>query len=109
MDFNKFLTLFQPDKTFASRLGAAQRLWEQCSSVKQEAIIAWLETHGSYKKRNPYFFILDFEPRSAHAEPTNYRGREIPSGLQVFSAKYNGTWGMYTEADIEQFRMERPA
>ena len=63
MDFNRFLTLFQPDKQFTNRLGAAQRLWDQCSDHKQSAIIAWLETHGSYKGRNPYFFILDFKPR----------------------------------------------
>ena len=63
LDFNRFWTLFQPDKQFINRLGAAQRLWDQCSDRKQTAIIAWLETHGSYKGRNPYFFILDFIPR----------------------------------------------
>ena len=63
MDFNRFLTLFQPDKEFTNRLGAAQRLWDQCSPAKQNAIITWLETHGRYKGRNPYFFILDFKPQ----------------------------------------------
>ena len=63
MDFNKFLTLFQPDKEFENRLGAAQREWDACSEFKQQAIIAWLETHGRYKGRNPYFFIQDFKPR----------------------------------------------
>ena len=63
MDFNQFLTLFQPDEEFRSRLGAAQRLWDQSSQTKQQAIIAWLETHGAYKGRNPYFFILDFKPQ----------------------------------------------
>ena len=63
MDFNQFFSLFQPDEEFRSRLGAAQRLWEQCSPTKQGAIIAWLETHGRYPGRNPYFFILDFKPQ----------------------------------------------
>jgi len=63
MDFNQFLTLFQPDEEFRSRLGAAQRLWEQSTTAKQSAIIAWLKTHGAYKGRNPYFFILDFKPQ----------------------------------------------
>ena len=63
MDFNKFVTLFQPDKEFTNRLGAAQRLWEQCSPHKQQAIISWLETHGKYPGRNPYFFIQDFKAR----------------------------------------------
>ena len=32
MDFNHFLTLFQPDREFTNRLGAAQRLWEQSTA-----------------------------------------------------------------------------
>ena len=63
MDFNKFLTLFQPDKEFTNRLGAAEREWNKCSPNKQQTIIAWLEMHGRYPGRNPYFFIQDFEAR----------------------------------------------
>ena len=75
MDFNKFLTLFQPDKEFTNRLGAAQRLWEQSSSEKRQAIIAWLETHGRYKGRNPYFFILDFKPQQIQLSYDDYYAR----------------------------------
>ena len=72
MDFNQFLTLFQPDREFTNRLGAAQRLWEQCTHAKQQAIIAWLETHGAYKGRNPYFFILDFKPQQMQMSYKDY-------------------------------------
>ena len=72
MDFNRFLTLFQPDKEFTNRLGAAQRLWDQSSPTKQQAIIAWLETHGRYKGRNPYFFILDFKPQQMQMSFADY-------------------------------------
>ena len=72
MDFNNFLTLFKPDKEFTNRLGAAQRIWEQCSPNKQQAIIAWLETHGAYKGRNPYFFILDFKPQHQQMSFNDY-------------------------------------
>ena len=75
MDFNKFLTLFQPDSEFTSRLGAAQRLWNQSSEAKQQAIIAWLEIHGSYKGRNPYFFILDFKPQQMQLSYADYYAR----------------------------------
>lgn len=75
MDFNRFLTLFQPDKEFTNRLTAAQRLWDQCSSAKQDAIIAWLETHGTYKGRNPYFFILDFKPQKMQMSFRDYYAR----------------------------------
>ena len=72
MDFNRFLTLFQPDKEFSNRLGAAQRLWDQCTPAKQSAIITWLETHGRYKGRNPYFFILDFKPQQMEMSYAEY-------------------------------------
>ncbi len=75
MDFNQFLTLFQPDEEFRSRLGAAQRLWEQCSPTKQGAIIEWLETHGRYPGRNPYFFILDFKPQQQPLSFNDYYTR----------------------------------
>ena len=35
----------------------------------------------------------------------NYRGCVIPQGVQVFSAKYNGVWVMYTRDDIEKFHL----
>ena len=41
-------------------------------------------------------------------QPTNYRGRAIPPGIQVFSAKWDGAWGMYTQEDIDRFHMELP-
>ena len=75
MDFNKFITLFQPDKEFENRLGAAQREWERCSPHKQQAIIAWLETHGRYPGRNPYFFIQDFQPQQMQMSYADYYRR----------------------------------
>ena len=90
MDFNHFLTLFQPDKEFNNRLGAAQRLWEQSTAAKQQAIIAWLETHGAYKGRNPYFFILDFKPQQ----------------MQMSYAAYYAKYGTTEERD--GWKMENP-
>ena len=99
MDFNQFLTLFQPDKQFTNRLGAAQRIWEQSSLHKQQAIIAWLETHGAYKGRNPYFFILDFKPQQMQMSFNDYYARygtteerdgwkmENPTGQKVIYVK----------------------
>ena len=38
-------------------------------------------------------------------QPTNYRGRSAPKE-PIFSAQYNGEWGMYTQADIDTYHME---
>ena len=37
--------------------------------------------------------------------PTDYNGRKLPSE-PVFSAKYHGKWGMYTQADIDKYQLE---
>ena len=63
MDFEHYWTLIGGDVNFADRKMAAQRAWSLCAPDKQQAIIAWLQTHGRYPGRNPYFFILDFQTK----------------------------------------------
>lgn len=66
-DFETYWTLFQPDAIYENRKDATKIEWHACPPDKQQAIIAWLRKHGSYKGRNPYFFIQDFrvmQPRS---------------------------------------------
>ena len=40
------------------------------------------------------------------SEPTNYKGKPLPSDKRVLSAKYKGEWGMYTQEDVDYFKME---
>ncbi len=61
MDFNNYWTLIGGDINFADRKEAAEKAWNLCTPEKQQAIIQWLQTHGRYPGRNPYFFILDFQ------------------------------------------------
>ena len=61
MDFNNYWQLIGGDVNFSNRKAAAERVWSLCTPEKQQAIIEWLQTHGRYLGRNPYFFILDFQ------------------------------------------------
>lgn len=45
---------------YSDRKAATETLWAQHPD-KHEAIIEWLQQHGRYPRRNPYFFILDFQ------------------------------------------------
>jgi len=60
MDFEQYWTLIGGDTHFADRKEAAHRAW-LANPDKQQHIIKWLQTHGRYPGRNPYFFILDFQ------------------------------------------------
>ena len=106
-DFETYWTKIGGDIHFANRKAATAIEWAKHPD-KHRPIILWLVEHGKYPRRNPFFFIQDFKIRQPTGRPHNYRGELIPHGLTVLSAKYNGAWGMYTQADITKFHMELP-
>ena len=61
MDFETYWTLIGGDVNFSDRKTAAEKIWSLCAPEKRQAIIEWLQRHGRYPGRNPYFFILDFQ------------------------------------------------
>ena len=91
--------------------GEAATLWDSFTLEQQRQIYRSIRDNiraGKFVNYNPVKAIRDNVPKKTQQEPTNFRGKAIPAGVQVFSAKYNGAWGMYTKADIERFHMERP-
>ena len=106
MDFYEYWRAMNPLPEYDNRKMAARKAWDE-HPEKHQAIMAWLKKHGDYPARNPYFFILDFTPPRPKGLPHNYRGGIIPSGIRVFSAKYNGEWGMYTQEDIDAYHLEK--
>ena len=105
MDFETYWTTINPDNDLPDRYDASREVWEQ-HPEKHGPIMKWLARHGAYKGRNPYFFILDFKVRQTSGVPTDYNGKTLPKA-PVFSAKYNGKWGMYTQADIDKYGLEK--
>lgn len=91
MDFNNYWTLIGGDTNYANRKVAAEKVWDLCSPEKQEAIIHWLQTHGRYLGRNPYFFILDFQVKQ----------RKVLS-YDDYYAKY------HTTEERDGWKMENP-
>ena len=91
MDFNIYWTLIGGDTNFADRKTAAEKAWSLCPLDKQQAIIHWLQTHGRYPGRNPYFFILDFQIK-----------RRQTLTFQQYYAKYG------TTEDTDGWHKENP-
>ena len=113
IDFETYWELIQPNAEFANRRAASEQEWNR-HPEKQRAIIRWLRKNGAYSRRNPYFFILDFqplkEPQPRHAEPVNLNGTyEAAKMLDEGTARiacYNGKWGTYSIEDIAQFNLQ---
>ena len=106
IEFEDFWTAYNPEPEFNNRHAATQLEWDKCSQEKQQTIMNWLERHRPPQGRNPYFFVQDFAVRKVTGIPTDYNGRKLPKS-PVFSAKYNGKWGMYTQTDIDKYGLER--
>ena len=110
MDFETYWTKIRPDAKYDNRKSAVRGEW-QSHPEKHESIMSWLNKHGPYPERNPYFFIQDWTVRNKGetqtAEPTNYNHRALKDGVKYVSAQYNGQWGMYTEEDVIKFNLKR--
>ena len=108
MDFETYWGTIQPDAKYDNRKESARAEWN-AHPEKHATIMRWLQRHGPYPMRNPYFFIQDFTVRTLKAvktEPMNYNGRSLDANVEYVSAKYNGAWGLYTREDVSAFEME---
>ena len=108
MDFNTMWQLLYDHGASAKKEEGTRRFW--ATLTKEEQQIAFTTITRKLKEKA----FVNFDPIRAireniwqvkAPEPTNYRGCVIPQGVQVFSAKYNGAWGMYTREDIEKFHL----
>ena len=81
--FDKYWDAIKPAPHFESRKEAARIAWET-NPDKQRPIMAWLQQHGAYPDRNPYFFIVDFQLRNHQPFP-NGRKNYDPTVLGPLS------------------------
>ena len=89
---------------------ATHRFWLSLPPEQQAIVSQTIERKvaaGDFVWYNPIRAIQENMRRIKQPEPTNYRGLVIPTGLKVYSAKWNGSFGMYTAEDIEKFQMEQ--
>ncbi len=86
----------------------AARLWETYSEPQREHIYRAIQNKlaaGKFVHYNPVKAFVENAPKKTFQGPTNYQGRKLPA-VPVFSAKWQGKWGMYTIEDIKKFNME---
>ena len=91
-----------------SEIYAAEEYWNGFSLEDQRAIYAAIRNKiraGKFVNYHPVIAIRDNAPKKTFQGPTNYQGRKLPA-VPVFSAKWQGKWGMYTIEDIKKFNME---
>jgi hypothetical protein len=108
--FDIFLQAFHPTWPMrADRKADLRYKWEhEYSRAKKKFIMDDLFAHEAANTltdlRDPFTYCEKFKIPA----PYDYNGHNIPEGTQVFSAAYNGVWGMYTQKDIDDYNLERP-
>lgn len=92
MDFEQYWQLIGGNVNFSDRKAATEKVWAQHPD-KHNAIKEWLERHGRYPQRNPYFFILDFQ--------LNKKRRQVLT-MSEYYTKYG------TTVEQDGWRQENP-
>ena len=101
----EFWDYFLPLDLSRDRKGITFEQWKRRTPAARKAMHRWLEENGAPKK-NPFFWVQDFpEP-----EPMNYNGspdlNRMAENNEMVVALYNGTAGIYTKQDAEDYAME---
>ena len=115
-DFNTYWQLIQPDARYNDRRDAAEREWN-AHPEKQAPIIRWLQKHGAYPQRNPFFFIQDFQvrnPQRPPGQPKFLHGRELYDAMNrgVYLVQVDipdraeGRYPIVTKEDAERFGLK---
>ena len=109
--------LLQPSKVFDTRGRFEKCLadWNSMDETQQRRVFKLLQAKKEQTglNPNPYYALNDAmqedeqqQARVPKEGPTDYNGRQLPN-VPVFSAKYNGKWGMYTQEDINKYHLEK--
>ena len=89
-----------------------RRYWVTLTPEQQESVFTAITQKlekGKFVWYDPIRAIqenLRRKGKQAQSGPTDYNHRALPD-VPVFSAKYNGEWGMYTQEDIDKYGMEK--
>ena len=102
IDFNTYYRLMGAEQTFPNHREAAREEWNK-HPEKHKPIIKWLQKHGPYIGRNPFFFIQDFKVRQNPTQPTFLRGDE---GGDLVQVRYNGLFKICTRETQQAFALE---
>ena len=112
--FIDFWHLYAPQKQYHNRYLACQRLWETMDDKACEGIIKELEKKRasqpvpSANEKNPYFFLIDWQPAKAHwltpAETGYLMAQKIP--LAVCRNPETKRFGVVTKTEAETYGLE---
>ena len=111
--FIVFWHLYAPQKEFKNRYQCSERVWKAMDEWKKRIIMLQLEKDKAASppiahKKNPYFFLVDWEPPQPHwltpAETGYLMAQHVP--LAVCRNPKTQRFGTVTKEEAETFALE---
>lgn len=112
--FIEFWHLYAPLKQYHNRYLACQKLWEMMDDNICDGILKELENQHSIEQtlnsneKNPYFFLLDWQPLQPHwlspKEVGYLLAQHVP--LAVCHNKRTNSFGTVTRREAEEYGLE---
>jgi len=111
--FIDFWHLYKPAKEYGNRYRACERLWEKMDEKACGMIIRELKEQTKDEpevkhRKNPYFYLVDWEPPKPHWLVPREVGHLLAQGIPLAVCKNEEThlFGTVTKAEAELFGLE---
>ena len=111
--FYAFWQLFNPQREYANRYRACEKLWNDMSGNAHQLILAQLRQQSDNgqcprRKKNPYFFLADWRPRQPDwlqpAEVARLLALHVP--LAVCRNEETSCFGTVTKEEADLLGLE---
>lgn len=111
--FIHFWHLYAPQKEYKNRYQCCERLWNEMDEQRKRLIMQQLEKDHAANpsvvhKKNPYFYLVDWEPPQPHwltpTETGHLMAQHVP--LAVCRNPKTQRYGIVTKEDVEMYALE---
>ena len=113
IEFIVFWRLYAPMKKYANRYRACERLWQAKDQRSKEWIIRELEKakaapESGVRTKNPYFYLIDWEPPQPHWLSPKETGHLLAAAtpLAVCRNPQTNCFGTVTKEEADMFGLE---
>lgn len=112
-DFLTFWRTYAPQKQFHNRFLVCRKLWDSmdekdCAAILRELEQQHIREPTTAREKNPYFYLIDWQPASLHWLSPKEVGRLLAEHvpLAVCFNPHTNSFGTTTRTDAEAYGLQ---